>query len=167
MFNTTALSLLDCDEHILATRMVTCQEVMDIGDFTADHYRLDPGGFLLVTAGHEWTRCGYLRTSISGQGLCICQTWHSTESRSPMMQTQPCRQLCGGFRQPSPFQWKSFTKIEILKEPFYLVPFGIFQTAAAVGVYICLSDLSPILLILSFLILMVIRSLPELQYPFH
>ena len=59
-----------------------------------------------------------------------------------MMQTQPCCQLCGGFRQPSPFQWKSFTKIEILKEPFYLVPFGIFQTAAAVGIYMSIAPIT-------------------------
>ena len=58
------------------------------------------------------------------------------------MQTQPCRQLCGRFRQPSPFQWKSFTKIEILKEPFYLVPFGIFQTAAAVGIYMSIAPIT-------------------------
>ena len=30
--NTTSLSLLDCNEHLLATKIATCQEVMDIGD---------------------------------------------------------------------------------------------------------------------------------------
>ena len=122
-----------------------------------DKYKWTMSGYFLDK--YKWTRSGYLWTSISGQGLGICQTWHSTKSRRPIMKTQPCRKLCSRFWQPSPFQWKSFTKVEILKEPFHLVPFGIFQTAAAVGI-LCLLDLSPILLILSLLILMAIRFLP-------